>query len=94
MNVKAKKDEVNFKMTKNESAMKALDAEGRIISLGEAAKMLGTSYPTVLRLATNGELKAFRIRRTWRTSEAACEAYVQKQLELQATACQSVEVEG
>ena len=81
-------------MAKNESAMKALDAEGRIISLSEAAKMLGTSYPTVLRLATNGELKAFRIRRAWRTSEAACEAYVQKQFEIQATACRSVEVEG
>lgn len=81
-------------MTRNESAMRALDAEGRIISLGEAAEILGASYPTVLRLATNGELKTFRIRRAWRTSEAACEAYVQKQLEIQATACQSVEVEG
>ena len=81
-------------MTRNESAMRALDAEGRIISLGEAAEILGASYPTVLRLATNGELKTFRIRRAWRTSEAACEEYVQKQLEIQATACQSVEVEG
>lgn len=76
------------------NAKRALDEEGRIISLYEAAEILGTSYPTAMRLAKSGELKAFRIRKTWRTSEAACKAFVRNQFEIQAMACQSVEVEG
>ena len=77
-----------------ESARTALDEEGRIISLYEAAEILGTSYPTAMRLAKSGELKAFRIRKTWRTSEAACEEFVRSQFDIQAMACQSVEVRG
>lgn len=45
--------------------------EGRIISLMDPAKLLGTSYPTVHRMACNGELKVFKISNTWRTSAAA-----------------------
>ena len=74
-------------------ASETIEGEGRIISLVEAAEMIGTSYPTAVRLAKSGELKAFRIRRTWRTSTAACEAFVREQFEVQALACQSVEVE-
>ena len=74
-------------------ASETIEGEGRIISLVEAAEMIGTSYPTAVRLAKSGELKAFRIRRTWRTSTSACEAFVRGQFELQALACQSVEVE-
>lgn len=77
-----------------ETARKALDEEGRIISLYEAADILGTSYPTAMRLAKSGELKAFRIRKTWRTSESACGEFVRSQFEIQALACQSIEVEG
>ena len=77
-----------------ESARKALDEEGRIISLYEAGEILGTSYPTAMRLGKSGELKAFRIRKTWRTSEAACEEFVRSQFDIQAMACQSVEVRG
>ena len=77
-----------------ETAKKALDEEGRIISLYEAAEILGTSYPTAMRLAKSGELKAFRIRKTWRTSEAACRAFVRSQFEIQALACQSAETRG
>lgn len=55
-------------MLKNEQG-----EEARIISLKEAAEIIGSSYPTVLRMATEGNLKAFRMRRTWRTSTAACE---------------------
>ena len=69
-------------------------SQARIISLAEAAKIIGTSYPTAVRLAKSGELKAFRIRKTWRTSEAACRAFVRNQFEIQALECQSVEVEG
>ena len=70
-----------------------MKGEGRIISLVEAAKIIGTSYPTAVRLAKSGELKAFRIRKTWRTSESACERFVREQFEIQALACRSVEVE-
>lgn len=73
-----------------ESARKALDEEGGIISLYEAAEILGTSYPTAMRLAKSGELKAFRIRKTWRTSEAACEEFVRSQFDIQAMACQCI----
>ena len=76
-----------------EDAKRALDAEGRIISLKEASRLIGVSYQTTMRLAQSGELKAFRIRKTWRTSEAACEEFVRRQFRLQALACRSVEVE-
>ncbi|MBP3866875.1 MAG: helix-turn-helix domain-containing protein, partial [Eggerthellaceae bacterium] len=57
----------------------AQSRQGRIISLKEAADILGTSYPTAVRMASSGELKAFRIRKTWRTSEAACREFVRSQ---------------
>ena len=69
------------------------DEEARIISLKEAAKILGSSYPTVLRMANEGELKAFRIRHTWRTSTAACEEFIQRKFDEQARACQSIRVD-
>ena len=65
----------------------------RIISLKEAAQILGASYPTVLRMATEGELKAFRIRHTWRTSTAACEEFIQRKFDEQARACQSIQAD-
>ena len=55
--------------------------------------MLCTSYPTVHRLVNAGELKAFRIRNSWRTSTAACEEFVRRRFEEQAKICQSVEVD-
>lgn len=61
----------------------------RIISLAEAADIIGTSYPTAVRLAESGELKAFRIRKSWRTSDAACDEFVRRQFELQALRCRS-----
>lgn len=78
---------------KREDSAKGVGGEGRIISLVEAAEIIGTSYPTAVRLAKSGELKAFRIRKCWRTSELACAQYVSEQFEIQALACQSVEVE-
>lgn len=77
----------------SEDARRALDAEGRIISLKEASNLIGASYQTTVRLAKDGELKAFRIRKTWRTSEAACQEFVRNQFKLQALACRSIEVE-
>lgn len=50
--------------------------EGRIMTLKEAAEYLHTSYSTVYRLVTSGELDAFRLRNSWRTSSLACESYV------------------
>ena len=65
--------------------------EERIISLMEAAKMLGTSYHTVHRMVCNGELKAFKIRSTWRTSTVVFEEYIRRAFAEQALKCQSVE---
>lgn len=69
------------------------DEEVRIISLKEAAEILGSSYPTVLRMATEGDLKAFRIRHTWRTSTAACDEFIQRKFDEQARACRSTQVD-
>ena len=44
-----------------------------------------------MRLAKSGELKAFRLRNSWRTSTAACEEYVRRRFAEQARICQSVE---
>lgn len=63
--------------------------EARIISLAEAAKLLGVSYPTTVRLATEGELKAFRVRKAWRTSTTACQEYVAERFRAQEAACRA-----
>ncbi|MCH4184492.1 MAG: helix-turn-helix domain-containing protein [Eggerthellaceae bacterium] len=39
---------------------------GHLMSFSEAAKYLHVSYATVFRLVTDGELKAFRIKKNWR----------------------------
>ena len=52
-----------------ETGQIARSRQGRIISLKEAADIIGTSYPTAVRLANSGELKAFRVRHSWRTSD-------------------------
>jgi len=69
--------------------MTAAMGEPRIVSLAEAAKLLGVSYPTTVRLATEGELKAFRVRKAWRTSTTACEEYVRERFRAQEAACRA-----
>lgn len=64
---------------------------GRIISLREAADLLGVSYTTVFRMVKDGELKAFRMRNVWRTSTTVCEDYIAEQFKKQALICQSTE---
>lgn len=59
-------------------------ADARIMTLQEAAEYLHTSYSTAYRLAVSGELDAFRVRNSWRTSSLACEQYVRHQLAAQA----------
>lgn len=49
---------------------------GEIMTLFDAAEYLHTSYSTVYRMVQDGELKAFKLRNSWRTSKRACEAYV------------------
>lgn len=56
---------------------------GRIIILQEAAEILSVSYSTAFRLAESGELKAFRIRNSWRTSTVACAQYIDRQMRVQ-----------
>lgn len=63
-----------------------------VITLSEAGKILHASYATVLRLATSGELKAFRIRNSWRTSKFACNEYIRTQFKKQAFVCRSIEI--
>ena len=56
----------------------------KILTLAEAAKYMHTSYSTVYRLVSDGELSAFRLRNAWRTSTAACDAFIRHQFEEQA----------
>ena len=67
----------------NESAFPRV-GNGKILTLAEAAKYMHTSYSTVYRLVSDGELPAFRLRNAWRTSTAACDAYSKRQFEEQA----------
>ncbi len=69
------------------------DEIGNLISLSEAAKYLHVSYATAFRLVRDGELKAFRIKNIWRTSDVLCREYVRKQLDEQAVICHSTEAE-
>lgn len=55
------------------------EGSAKILTLAEAAEYLHTSYSTVYRLVSDGGLDAFRLRKSWRTSTAACEAYVRQQ---------------
>lgn len=64
-------------------AEEAAKPRGRIITLQEAAEILSISYSTAFRLAESGELKAFRIRNSWRTSTAACAQYIERQMRIQ-----------
>lgn len=69
------------------------DEQPRLISLAEAASILSVSYQTAVRLAKSGELKAFKIRRAWRTSTAVCEEYIQERYRVQALECQREKTE-
>ena len=57
---------------------------GRTISTTEAAKRLGVSNHTILRMCEHGELKAWRIRNLpkspWRVSIESLDAYMEKKL--------------
>jgi len=64
----------------------------RTITLKEACAILCCSYSTVRRLAESGELKAFRIRGAWRTSNVACEEFIERQYADQRLISQSVVV--
>ena len=63
----------------------------KIMTLAEAAEFLHTSYSTVYRLVIDGELRAFRIRNSWRTSTDACQEFVNRRFEEQSVICRSGE---
>ena len=69
-----------------EASETARDPE-RVITLNETSRILSVSYNTTLSLVQSGELNAFRIRNSWRTSTAACESYISEQFRIQATEC-------
>lgn len=64
---------------------------GEIFTLAQAAEYLNASLSTVLRLVNSGELRAFRIRKAWRTSSGACDEFVKRQFADQAVVCKSVD---
>lgn len=66
-------------------------SEGEILTLAQAAEYLNASLSTVLRLVNSGELRAFRIRKAWRTSSGACDEFVRRQFADQAVVCKSVD---
>lgn len=73
------------------AAMK--DGIPRVIKLGEAAQIINCSYSTTLRMARSGELKAFRVRGAWRTTDAICAEYIERRIAEQQLISQSVEVD-
>ncbi|MBQ9043193.1 MAG: helix-turn-helix domain-containing protein [Eggerthellaceae bacterium] len=79
----------------NEEVVQAV-AEGqpRLITLAEAAEILCVSYQTAARLARDGELKAFKVRRAWRTSTAICEEYIRERFRIQELECQRKKTEA
>ena len=65
--------------------------EGEILTLGQAAKYLNASASTVLRLVQDGELRAFRMRKAWRTSTEACDEFIKRSFDEQAVICKSID---
>ena len=63
------------------------------IDLKEVARRLHVSYSTAYRLVVSGELKAFKVRISGRTSTAACDEYVRQRLDEQARQCAAGEAE-
>lgn len=59
-------------------------AHGRVLTLDEAAERLNTSYSTVYRMVTSGELAGFRMCKAWRTSTGAVDAYLRREFAEQA----------
>ena len=57
-----------------------MDTKDTIITLKKAAELLHIAPATVYRLVHSGDLKAFRLFRSWRTSEQACNEFINKQL--------------
>lgn len=74
-----------------EKSVARTSSEGEILTLAQAAEYLNVSLSTVLRLVNSGELRAFRIRKAWRTSSGACDEFVKRQFADQAVICKSVD---
>ena len=49
------------------------------------------SYSTAYRMVMDGELEAFRVRNSWRTSEAVCDRYIDRRFAEQALQCETAE---
>ncbi len=50
------------------------------IGAGEAAKMLGVSSRTVIKLAERGELPGFRVGKLWKFRPSDIEDYIEQQI--------------
>lgn len=69
------------------------DSAAEVITLMKAADRLNISYTTVLRLVHGGELPAFRVKHSWRTTTQACDDFVTRGMAEQKGLSQSVKVE-
>lgn len=71
------------------SEVGADEIDGEIWSLKEAAAYLDVSYSTALRMARSGELVAWQINDSWKTSKGLCKRYVRSQIKKQALICRA-----
>lgn len=57
-----------------------MNTSNQILSFKQASKKLNVGLSTVYKLANSGELTAFRLGGAWRTSEQACNEYIQRRI--------------
>lgn len=77
----------------DEIDLECLSSRNRAITLQQAGTVLCCSYSTVLRLVRSGDLKAFRVRGSWRTTTAACSDFIDRKIKEQRLVSQSVEID-
>ena len=84
--------EEHIKQTSHDLAAN-ISAVEAALNLEQVSTRLNISYSSALRLVRDGSLRAFRVRGSWRTSEAALREFVEKAFAEQSIYLQSVEVE-
>lgn len=77
--------------TEKNGTVQSAEEENRIITFYEAADILCLSYGSVRRLVLDGELRALRMRHSWRTTIAYCNEYIKRQEQLQAILCNTIQ---
>ena len=78
---------IDYDYNEETESSAVVDGKERVITLKEAAQILGISYPTVYRMVTTGKLFGFRVNGGWRTSTAICKQYLTRQMSRQLASC-------